>query len=207
MNKLSVVYLISVLICIPPTTYCMDKDDAASLIYAARQGDISQAEKLLRPKKIINQALWDITKNRQVFPLLEAVENEHIAMVELLLTNQANPNQAKKPEGTTPLIAASKNGNSAIIALLLNSKAHVDQSQNDGTTALIKATIAAACAKEALDNHLDSIKQLLNGNADQTLINIKGKRAIDYAFSQDIKKVFEESDFYLQARAEQPPKQ
>jgi len=71
-------------------------------------------------------------------PLMDAIFNDDIELVKLLLSHGAKVNHVDKA-GLTPLIVASQRGNPAMVKLLLKKKANVNHKDQHDRTALYNA--------------------------------------------------------------------
>jgi ankyrin repeat protein len=89
-------------------------------------------------------------------------------VVEALLARDVEVNRP----GWTPLHYAAATGQNDIVQLLLDKSAYIDAASPNKTTPLMMA---------ALNNHIYTIKLLLDEGADATLRNEKGLNAIDIA--------------------------
>ncbi len=78
----------------------------------------------------------NIYNYRNKTPLLEAIDYWSEEIVEILLSNGANPNWEDDIDGTTPLIAAIQKENFKIVCKLLNRGAGIDVSDDYGQSPL-----------------------------------------------------------------------
>jgi ankyrin repeat protein len=95
--------------------------------------------------------------------LLEAIELENHALVEILINAGANVNKAND-DGWTPLLKAIIHGNEYIVELLLETKADVNKADSNGMTPLCHAV---------LNKDKDIVELLLNAKADVNTPNAK----------------------------------
>ncbi|KAG1711601.1 hypothetical protein DVH05_008849 [Phytophthora capsici] len=109
---------------------------------------------------------------RSHIDLAEAAANGSRAMVEFLLDNGVHIDTPGK-DGTTPLCAAALWGNDAMVAYLLDKGADVS-ARNEGTgwTALHAASF---------QEHGKVVRVLLAHQADPKMVDVEGRRAVDYA--------------------------
>ena len=98
-------------------------------------------------------------------------------MVQLLITNGANVNQADN-FGKSPLYIAANQGKEDVVALLLKSGADVNQVDKDGISPL---WVACNNGKEA------AVVVLLDNGADLDQANKDGQKPIDTAGTKRIK--------------------
>jgi ankyrin repeat protein len=105
----------------------------------------------------------------------------HESTVQLLVSSGANPN-LKNENGTTALITAARENNPSLVEILLQYGANVDDQTNWGRTALMYAADhdSARC-----------VKQLLLAGADPNIEDGADNKAIDFASSLSVKKIFE----------------
>lgn len=185
-------------------------DGTSPLFLTAENGHSPVAEFLLKNNANPNQSDLKFTT-----PLHQA-SDEHHATVNLLLKFKANPNQPDAI-GATSLMFACQAGQFSIAALLLGAKALVDSQTHDehGFTALTQAaefghngvvtllveTDAQVDKPRRRDkktplhlatekNHLTVVSTLLKHGADQNWLDSTSKKAIDYAKTDDMKKLF-----------------
>ena len=77
----------------------------------------------------------DIADRPRTTPLLLATQEQHLAMVTILLQENADPNEVNH-KGCSPLIKACQKNSLEIAATLLESGALVDHAADDGATSL-----------------------------------------------------------------------
>ena len=127
-------------------------EPATSLHSACFRGQLDTAEAFLA------QGLDAINKIANTMsPLGIAVQNNHLDIAQLLVSNNADPNQAKTDTGSSPLFIASENGHLDIAQLLVSNNADPNQQNNNRQAPL---NIAASAG------HLDMVKLLVDQNAD-----------------------------------------
>ena len=114
----------------------------------------SELEKILGAIHEKNRALMNLY-------LRTAAKRGHTGVVELLLKNGAQVNQADS-NGITALMIAAKHGNKKIVELLLKNGAQVNQADNHRWTALMFA---------AEDGNTDVVELLLGASADAIRLN------------------------------------
>ncbi|KAF4036503.1 Ankyrin repeats (3 copies) [Phytophthora infestans] len=109
---------------------------------------------------------------RSHIDLAEAAANGSRGMVDFLLDNGMQIDTPGK-DGTTPLCAAALWGNDAMVAFLLDKGADVS-ARNEGTgwTALHAASF---------QEHGKVVRILLAHKADPKMVDVEGRRAVDYA--------------------------
>ncbi len=98
---------------------------------AAWEGDLYRVKSMLDG----NPSLVFSNKYINGTPLHYAAEMGHMAVVELLLANEADVN-ARSQNGATPLHAAVLSGKKDVLELLLANGANYDEHDNDGMTPL-----------------------------------------------------------------------
>lgn len=112
-------------------------------------------------------------------PLIFTVFHEMVWAVKLLLEKGADPNKINPDTGTVPVIAAASRTDIQILKLLVEKGADVNKENlNTGTTALISATNF---------KNIENIKLLLEKGADPNKVNKDGKKAIDFATTDEIR--------------------
>ncbi len=144
-------------------------------------------------------------------PLIEACQEANHATIQKLLHEGANPNIARKSDGSTPLlIIADAEGEQALTAAealpimkdLIQAGANVNQGDNDGKTPLMCARMVAqtdmliqaganvnqadkqgktALMYAAERGDIETVKSLINAGADALLTDKNGYTAQDYA--------------------------
>jgi ankyrin repeat protein len=124
-------------------------DGMTALHWAAYRDDLETA-------KLLVSANVNATNHYGVAPLSLACQNGNTAMVELLLTQGADPNTMLRG-GETPLMTAARTGKTGPVKALLARGAEVDAKEKRGQTALMWA---------AADGHADVVELLLNAGAD-----------------------------------------
>jgi uncharacterized protein len=141
------------------SAFADDPDGTTPLHYAARNQDVAQVKSLLAARKIA----VDAANRYGVTPLVLAVEQGNLAIVEALLAAGADANHAL-PEGETILMTAALTGNVPVIRALVKAGAKLETRDSfQGETALIWAVAS---------DHADAVKALLDAGAD-----INGKTA------------------------------
>jgi len=114
---------------------------------------------LAHVKQCVEQFKIDINKTG-VFvgttALLESSENGHHSIVEFLVLNGADVNQATQ-NGHTPLFVSSQNGHFSIVNFLVQNGVHINQARNDGVTPLLVSS---------QNGYLPIVKFLVQNGAD-----------------------------------------
>lgn len=119
-------------------------------------------------------------QNNGMTPLMEASANNDLATVNKLLTAGAFVD-AQDDRGLTALMFASLNGFPDIIQALIDSDASINMTDKmAGSTALFWAATA---------DRLEAAKTLIRNNADRTIQDIHHKTALDYARSDEMRKL------------------
>jgi len=106
-------------------------EEVTPLILVSTKGYAEVIEVLLEFNPEVNAK----TSFGHATALLQAVSNEHINCVEILLKNGANVNQGDKL-GRTPLMDAAENGNKDILEILIKSGADINGQDKQGRTPL-----------------------------------------------------------------------
>ena len=105
----------------------LNAQDESPLMYAALNGHLSLAKKLIEKDADVNKTGWT--------PLHYAATKGHVEIMRLLLEHNAFVD-AESPNGTTPLMMAAQYGNGAAVQLLLEEGAQATQTNKQGLTAL-----------------------------------------------------------------------
>ncbi len=105
----------------------LNAQDESPLMYAALNGHLALAKKLIAKDADVNKTGWT--------PLHYAATNGHVDIMRLLLDNNAFVD-AESPNGTTPLMMAAQYGNGAAVKLLLDEGAQAMQKNKQGLSAL-----------------------------------------------------------------------
>ena len=122
-------------------------------------------------------------------PLIAACTNKHTSVVQLLLTNGADPNAIEKGDvdryrRTLSLHIATADGNSELVELLLKHGASIDVVDTKGNTALHHAiqqrsTLARYSGKVVASSNAKSVLDiLLENKADVNVVNNSGETPI-----------------------------
>lgn len=149
-----------------PRKSCLSRHHGmTSLMIAARDGDLQTVQYLLNQNVNV-----DLQDDRGYTALLYACRDGYNQIVRLLLDAGANPTLSTK-FGYCPLICASQNGFSAIVSMLLQF-VDVNIQDIDGMSPLI-----LACK----NNHVDTVRVLLEHGADYSLYDNTGHTAVMYA--------------------------
>ncbi len=101
--------------------------DETALMLAANANDIAQANMLIEAGASVNRPNWT--------PLHYAASKGHIAMMHLLIDNDAYID-AESPNGTTPLMMAAYYASPSAVKLMLEEGADPTLKNQDGMTAL-----------------------------------------------------------------------
>ncbi|CAL1682578.1 unnamed protein product [Lasius platythorax] len=130
-----------------------------SLISAVRDGRLERVRELI--------SFFDLSHSQAGYVLLcDAVENKHIEVSKLLLTNGSRVNSKNKTPSNTPLHFAVLNGDIEIVKLLLDSDANIDAKNQYGRTPF----------HNAVENKkMEIIELLLNRGAD---VNARNSNSI-----------------------------
>lgn len=130
-----------------------EASDRASLVIAAKDGNLSMAQGLL--EKGVSP---DVRDSDGVPALMWASEGGHIEIVRLLLDRGADVNAKRTKDGTTILMETAEEGHTDVVNLLLDRGAKVNVKRTkDGITALMEA--ADKC-------HADIVRLLLDNDAE-----------------------------------------
>ncbi len=105
----------------------LNSKDESALMMAALKDHQELAEKLIKKGADVNKTGWA--------PLHYAATNGHLALISLLLENNAYID-AESPNGTTPLMMAAMYGTAAAVKLLLQEGADPQLKNQQGLTAL-----------------------------------------------------------------------
>ena len=105
----------------------LNLQDESPLMYAALNGHLALAQKLIEKDADINKTGWT--------PLHYAATKGHVEIMRLLLGRHAFVD-AESPNGTTPLMMAAQYGTGAAVKLLLDEGAQPLQKNKQGLTAL-----------------------------------------------------------------------
>lgn len=118
---------------------------------AAYNGYVKIAEILIKHGADVNVQAED-----GVTPLVNAILTNKPEMVDLLLSNGANPNYVLPDTGESPIIIAARNGNTKMVDSLINDGANVNYLDSGSLTSLDWAMIR---------NHSDCAEILINKGA------------------------------------------
>lgn len=105
----------------------LNSKDESALMLAALKDHRALAEKLIKKGADVNKTGWT--------PLHYAATNGHLALISLLLENNAYID-AESPNGTTPLMMAAMYGTAAAVKLLLEEGADPQLKNQQGLTAV-----------------------------------------------------------------------
>ena len=105
----------------------LNAQDESPLMYAALNGHLALAQKLIAKDADVNKTGWT--------PLHYAATKGHVELMRLLLDNNAYVD-AESPNGSTPLMMAAQYGNGAAVKLLLDEGAQAMHKNQQGLTAL-----------------------------------------------------------------------
>jgi len=105
----------------------LNAQDESPLMYAALNGHLVQAKRLIEKDADVNKTGWT--------PLHYAATKGHTEMIRLLLDHNAFVD-AESPNGSTPLMMAAQYGTGAAVELLLAEGAQATQKNKQGLAAL-----------------------------------------------------------------------
>jgi ankyrin repeat protein len=105
----------------------LNADDESPLMFAALNGHLALAKKLIDKEADVNKTGWT--------PLHYAATKGHLEIMRLLFEHNAFVD-AESPNGTTPLMMAAQYGTGAAVKLLLDEGAQATQKNQQGLTAL-----------------------------------------------------------------------
>lgn len=195
----------------PSLAYCYPAH--VRLLIAARTGDINEVKTLLAAQPmLLNMKMERVGVRQRPLPSLatgftalhEAAENNHVALVQLLLDYGANVN-ARASVGLAPLHSAVISRCHAVAAILLAHGADADQPLTNGLTALhlaamkgdagmVRLLLAHGAAIDsrsrnertplhwaALKGHTGIAGMLLECGADCSLRDATGRTPLDWA--------------------------
>jgi ankyrin repeat protein len=114
---------------------------------------------------MITEEVAEATDSNAASWFFIAAQQNQPEIMQKLLANGANPNQARNNDGVTPLFIAAKNNRVEIVTLLLESGADINQANNNGVTPL---SIAIA------NNRVEIVTLLLASGADINQANNNG---------------------------------
>ena len=150
-----------------------DAQENTPLITAAAAGELDMVTLLLANRA--NKEAANIIKRT---PLIEAITNNHDDVAHFLLDNEVNIEVVDRT-GSTPLLIAAQWGNLPVVQELLKLGANINAVDPMGTTALMRAARAG---------YLGIVNCLLESGADISLVNKDGKKAIDFAYSLEVRQ-------------------
>ena len=133
-----------------------------SLLELAYRGDARVACLIARGADV-NQT-GDDSVGGTVSPLLVASHQGHCEVVRVLLSANANVNQARD-DGKSPLFVASQQGHCEVVRQLLSANASVNRANNEGVSPLFAASY---------QGHCDVVQVLLFANANVNQAEDKG---------------------------------
>ena len=140
-----------------------EKDRSASLLAAAREGDLQHVRSLLR-----RGVAPDAPDTSGATALIASTANGHLEVAQLLLQRGANVN-ATDSSGRAALISAAANRSTEVVQLLLKFRASVNQKNSAGKTALMLA---------ASSGHEPTLLGLLEARAEVNARSTSGETAL-----------------------------
>ena len=114
-----------------------------------------------------------------IIPIIESAKRGNEDQVRELLRLRHPVNKTDSVENT-PLIWAAAGGHAGTVQILLNWKGDINAANKNGDTALHKA---------AWKNHQSVVHLLLSKGAEREPVNVDGKKPLDLARSQEIRKL------------------
>jgi ankyrin repeat protein len=142
----------------------------------ARKGTVEQVKEVLKT----NPNAFKTVNSDGFSPLTLACYKGNNEVAKLLIENGCDINQ--KSSMGTPLMAAVVKGNIEIVSLLLKKNAEVNVTDNNGTTALLYATMF---------KNKEIVSLLIKANANPDLKDNRGNSALDYAILSNDDKLIE----------------
>lgn len=151
-----------------PNPDCAEKYDGDTpLVFAVRNGDIAMVQFLIEQGAEVTRPIGYL----QFTPLHAAADNGDSAIVCLLLKHGADTN-APTRYGETPLHRAAWGGHNRALAALISADGNID-AQNDMKQTPMHCAISA--------NKPETVRLLLEWNADVALADIEGQNAKQFA--------------------------
>lgn len=145
--------------------------DVTDIFDACRRGDVELVERIYN----INPEIIHIEDFKGFTPLIIAVYNNHLAVVDFLLSKGAR-SEMQDQAGNTALMGVCFRGYKELVPRLLEAGADVNQKNYQGATAL---TFAATFG------HIEIAEALLNKGADIQVPDSRGKTPLDHAVIQE----------------------
>jgi len=142
----------------------------------ARKGTVEEVKEVLKT----NPNAFKTVNMDGFSPLTLACYKGNNEVAKLLIENGCDINQ--KSSMGTPLMAAVVKGNVEIVSLLLKKNAEVNITDNNGTTALLYATMF---------KNREIVSLLIKANANPDLKDNRGNSALDYAILANDDKLIE----------------
>lgn len=115
---------------------------------------------------------------------IAAVAND-LPILEIALTHGADPGSVTSPYEGTALIAAAHLGHHAVVARLIDAGAPLDHVNNLHWTALIEAVVLG----DGGDDHVETVRHLVNAGADRSLTDRQGRTALELARSRGYERI------------------
>ena len=152
---------------------------------AVRDGDVERVREWLKSGgKVNNNNKYGLT------PLMEAAQNNQVAVVDLLLDSGAEIDKANK-NGETALMEATEYGHVAVVKLLLERGADPNKEDVNGETALIEAVLQPQW--HGIGN-AELVKLLIPHGADPNKATSGGDTAVTLASSDEIRRLLRDAD-------------
>ncbi len=155
---------------------------ATALVYAVWNGSTACVQALLDAKAKTDICLR-FNGDQGIFHL---IPKENVEILHMLIQAGAPLNQTDD-SGSTPLMDAVQEGNLRFVTILLNAGANPDIATYKIGNYGAKTPLMIAARK----GFVDIIKALLTAKADTTLKDNKGKTALDYAATEEIKIILQ----------------
>ena len=155
--------------------YCIGQEKL-DVFDIARKGTVEQVKQVLKT----NPNAFNTVNAEGYSPLTLASYRGNNEVAKILIENGCDINQ--KSSMGTPLMAAVVKGNVEIVRLLLNKNAEVDFADNNGTTALLYATMF---------KNKEIASLLIKANANPDIKDNRGNSSLDYAILANDDKLIE----------------